>query len=178
MPYPDPTHTTTQDITLIGDSGATDLFVTQADAEKILEDMHPCTTMNVELPNGQVITSIAEGTLELGTGPTVSVPGYVFANEDLTHSLLGLAAINNDADCTITLDKHEMVIRKDGIVVSRTPKAEDDKLWHMVCRKKRNKAQANASVRLESDGSMLHSRMRHSGHLQHPRSSKWHNVAG
>jgi len=152
LPHPDPTHTPTQDITLIGDSGATDLFVTQSDAEKILEDMHPCTAMNVELPNGQVITSIAEGTLELGTGPTVSVPGYVFANEDLTHSLLGLAAITNDADCTITLDKHEMVIRKDGIVVSRTLKAEDDKLWHMVCRKKSNKAQANASVRLESDG--------------------------
>ena len=34
LPYPDPTHTTTQDITLIGDSGATDLFVTQADARK------------------------------------------------------------------------------------------------------------------------------------------------
>ena len=45
-----------------------------------------------------------------------------------------------------------MVIRKNGIVVSRTPKAEDYKLWHVVCRKKSNKAQANASVRLESDG--------------------------
>ena len=32
--YPDPTHTITQDITLIGDSGATDLFVTKSDAEK------------------------------------------------------------------------------------------------------------------------------------------------
>ena len=86
--------------------------------------MQPCDDMNVELPNGQVITSIAEGVLSLGA--TVNVPGYVFANEDLTHSLLGLSTITNDADCTITLNKHEMVIHKDGVVVSRSPKAETD----------------------------------------------------
>ena len=63
LPYPNPTHTTTQDITLTDNSGATDLFVTQADAESILQHMQPCDDMNVELPNGQVITSIAEGVL-------------------------------------------------------------------------------------------------------------------
>ena len=52
-------------------------------------------------------------------------------------------------------------IKSIGQVVSRTAKEEDDKLWHVVCRKKPSTtsipkpaptARAHASVRLESDG--------------------------
>ena len=82
LTYPDPTHKITQDTTLIGDSGATDLFVTQTDANNILQDIRPCNDLEVELPNGQVITSVAEGVWTLGTSPEVNIPGYVFADAD------------------------------------------------------------------------------------------------
>jgi hypothetical protein len=67
-----PTHNTTQSIctaasstTVIADSGATDLFLKQSDAIGLLEDVRPSADFDVSLPNGQMITAIAEGTLTL-----------------------------------------------------------------------------------------------------------------
>ena len=103
------------------------------------------------LPNGQVISAIAEGTLTLSTSPLVRIPDYVFKDTDLHQSLLGLAPLTNDADCQITLDKNEIVIRKDDQVVARTSKRPSDKLWKLDLQQRSTVAQANLGMRLESD---------------------------
>ena len=152
MTYPDPKSTSPNQITLIADSGATDLFVTTTDAPHLLSNIKPCIDLEVLLPNGEIITSTAEGVWALSDQPKVEIPGYVFADADLKHSLLGLAALTNEADCTITLDKHEMIISKEGQVIARSSKEDTDKLWQVVTHKKHRQAHGFSGVRLETDG--------------------------
>jgi hypothetical protein len=143
--------TKTQKITLIADSGATDLFVTQKDAAIILDDLTKCNDFEVLLPNGDIISAIEEGTLTLSSDPIVQVTGYVFKDADLKQSLLGLSPLTNEADCQITMDKNELLITKNNKIIARTGKRVSDQLWSLeVCRQKKE-AQANLSIRLESD---------------------------
>jgi hypothetical protein len=143
----------TQKVKLIADSGATDLFVTRHDSEIILENLTKCKDFQVVLPNGDIISAVEEGTLTLSTDPVVQVTGYVFEDVDLKQSLLGLSPLTNEADCQITMDKNELVIRKNDKIIARTQagKRDNDQLWSLeVCRHNKN-AQANLSLRLESD---------------------------
>ena len=116
-----------------------------------MDNLTKCNDFKVVLPNGDIISAIEEGTLTLSTDPVVQVTGYVFEDVDLKQSLLGLSPLTNEADCQITMDKNELVIMKNDKIIARTGKRADDQLWSLEVGRQKESAQANLSLRLESD---------------------------
>ncbi len=113
---------------ILGDSACTDTIIRQAD-QTYLTDLRPCTSMKVQLPNGDVITSTNQGTLKSPAGFTL--PAHTFASHELNQSLLALSDFANQG-ATITLTATSIVITdQQGKLVVHAPKDLHDKLWRI-----------------------------------------------
>ena len=161
---------TNKSVSLIGDCGATDIMLRQSDATVLMEDVTPCRTFEVGLPNGESICSIGHGTINIGDN--VNAPAFVFTDSDLQHSLLGLSPLTNEAGCSISLDKESIVISRDNKVIAQGRKLPTEKLWKLQLQKSCEPAlkerpssgahmscqphgQANSGVRLQTDGELV-----------------------
>jgi hypothetical protein len=112
--------------TPIHDAGATNTLFRQSDSH-LLTNTKAGGGQNVGLPNGDVITSKATGTLL--TAP-VSTEVHVFSDDDLQRSLIATADFCNKG-CTAIFTSTSATIIHDatGKIISRSTKEPEARLW-------------------------------------------------
>jgi hypothetical protein len=108
-----------------GDSACTKAMLLPARQIHLVEELTGAGGINVHTASGDTITSINKGTFPLGT-ESLSVD--IFDNKDLMHAVVGLAPLAN-LDYTISLDKHRMIVSKNGQQLINAPKLPTDLLW-------------------------------------------------
>ena len=95
----------------------------------VLTNIQPDRSLRVKLPNSQVISSVARGTLTLsGQTESCSQEAYVFSDKDLHITLLSLSSFAKKG-CIITLHNTGSMITLNGEVISEGIKAPNDSLW-------------------------------------------------
>ena len=108
-----------------GDSACTKAMLLPIRQLHLINDPTGVGGINLHTASGDTITSIDKGTFALGT-ENLSVD--VFDDKDLMHAVVGLAPLAN-LDYTISLDKHRMIVSKDGQQLINAPKLPTDLLW-------------------------------------------------
>ena len=108
-----------------GDSACTKAMLLPVRQLHLVNDPTGVGGINLHTASGDTITSIDKGTFALGT-ENLSVD--VFDDKDLMHAVVGLAPLAN-LDYTISLDKHRMIVSKDGQQLINAPKLPTDLLW-------------------------------------------------
>ena len=91
----------------IVDCCATDTLFREAD-QRLLTSIVPNSNMKVQLPNGELIASIAAGLLHTNNN-LAPIPSYIFDDATLNRSLVSLADFCNRG-CTATLTATDVTI--------------------------------------------------------------------
>jgi hypothetical protein len=111
----------------ICDSGASHTLVRQSDAELYLTDVHPGGHLNVLLPNGSAIQSIATGRMRMADG-VPPITAHVCPDYALQRTLVSVADLAN-AGCSVIFTQGGLDIQYAGRTVLHTAKDHADRLW-------------------------------------------------
>ena len=114
-------------VTLIGDSGASDTVLRSSDAH-IAELSASSLPFTVALPDGELIHSLASGTL--ACAPDLKIAAHIFSDQDLKESLLSLSAVCNQ-DCVVELTQTSLAASRNGQLLLSGHKDPDEKLWRI-----------------------------------------------
>ena len=84
--------------------------------------------MQVQLPNGQIITSIGQGALRLAQNMT-PIDAHIFDSDDLDRTLVAAADICDQGNQVLLSARGAKVIAPDGTVIMQTEKQPYQRLW-------------------------------------------------
>ena len=115
-----------QTIRAVGDTGATDLLVRESEQHKIT-GYRPVGGHEMELPNGQVITSTGTGRLQLPAN--VELTANIYPDDVLKHNLAPIAPLCNQG-CTAVFTSTEATVTRGDTVVLQGAKEPTEMLWH------------------------------------------------
>ena len=108
-----------------GDSGATKHYITNNDST-ILKNITNNNTVKVNLPNGDMLSSVKQGHLPIPLLSPIGKTAYVL--KDLNTSLISLGQLT-DEGCTIVLTKKQLQVFKNYTKILQGYRNEVDGLW-------------------------------------------------
>ena len=110
-----------------GDSGATANYWRNEDV-KVLQNVHPNTSIQVTLPNNHPINSTQSGTIPLSHKLSIKAKEATVLPNLHSSSLISLGQLCDD-DCKVLLDKKELNVYKDDEVLLKGYRNPTDGLW-------------------------------------------------
>ena len=131
---------------LLADCGATHTFLTLESAKqlqkmKLLDNIKICKEIKVQLADGKTISTSNTANLKIDENNT-STPAYIFMKKEIKQSLISLAEYTNNG-CKIILEKDGMTIEnKDGKIIMRNKKDENNRAWNVAFKEINRKTQA------------------------------------
>ena len=110
-----------------GDSGALANYWRDKD-KRILQHIHPNTSISITLPNNNPINSTLSGTIPLSNKLLSKVKKATVLPNLHSSSLISLGQLCND-DCQVILDKKELNVYKDSQVLLKGYQNLKNSLW-------------------------------------------------
>jgi hypothetical protein len=114
----------------IGDCGATDTLIREADVHLLSDAVTGSVGLTVGLPNGAVIRSTGTGQLA-HSNKFPSVPAHIFPDNVLDRSLISVADYCNRG-CVATLTATDLFVTHNGRMVMHGSKEPKEKLWPLL----------------------------------------------
>ncbi len=130
---PNPNHQqpTTTHPPPIGDCGATDTLIREADMHLLSVVVTGGGGLTVGLPNGAVIRSTGTGQLAVHSNKFPSVPAHIFPDNVLDRSLISIADYCNRG-CVATSTATDLFITHNGHMAMHGSKEPKEKLWPLL----------------------------------------------
>ena len=152
----------------IADTGSTDILV-KASQKQVLDNIKPCTELQVLLPNGSTIRSSEKGFLKTSIKGE-SIPAYIFSDSALKQTLLSIASFCNRG-CTAIFTGTDLSIEYEGDTILHGTKQPSAKLWTIdLCpsqlkparsarrlrtERKQDVGEASNAIRMETDAEFV-----------------------